>query len=226
MIFGAAPVWPPEARSEGLGGDVRVRVSLNAASQITDVNLISAASGYFVGPALAAARASKFAAEIRDCVPVAGSYELILTFNPVRSLPPQISSYFIGTWRCTFGDGGQGVVAVGLNAGGAMVFAQSEVTKDRGIEYASGIYTETDHATNATDTSKSAAFRGVSPGWQGQTLIFEGSRSEPAAPAQVGAPAIKKIPEALTYVREDDTHFTRTIVVDGQTESSESCTRL
>jgi len=57
-------------------------------------------------------------------------------------------------------------------------------------------------------------------------LTFTGVRHEPAAPARVGALAIREAPETLTYVRADDAHFTRTIVVAGQTESSESCTRL
>ena len=226
IVVAATPVTPPEARTLGLSGDVVVQVSLNEQSQITEARVIRSASGYFNNPALAATRSSKFAAEIKNCVPVAGTYAFIVRFVVRPLSPPEISAYFIGTWHCMFAGGGQSVIAIGLNAGGAMAFDQGEVATDRRIGNASGLYTETDGVTSATDTSKNDSFSGTSPGWQGQTLTFTGSRRAPTGTLQSGAPAFRETPETLTYVRTDDAHFTRTIVVNGQIESSESCSRL
>jgi len=133
VILGAVPSVPPEARAQGLSGNVDVQVSLNEQSLITELKVISSASSYFMNTALAAARASKFAAEIKNCVPVASTYDFVVTLNPVHSVPPQISTYFIGTWNCTFSNGGQSVIAVGLNSGGAMVLFQGGLPRIGGL---------------------------------------------------------------------------------------------
>ena len=76
-----------------------MQVSLNEQSQITEARVIRSASGYFNNPALAATRSSKFAAEIKNCVPVAGAYAFIVRFvvGPYRRPKSALISSARGT---------------------------------------------------------------------------------------------------------------------------------
>jgi TonB family protein len=70
----AEPVLPVAAEALGLQGTVAVVVSLDATGSVTAARVQSSPSGILNEAALAAARASSFRPEIRDCRPVAGDY--------------------------------------------------------------------------------------------------------------------------------------------------------
>ena len=60
---------------------VQVVVSLNERSEVVSTRIQSSPDAAFNGPALAAARASKFRTEIRNCKPLAADYIFSVTFT-------------------------------------------------------------------------------------------------------------------------------------------------
>jgi TonB family protein len=70
----AEPELPALAQQQGIGGTVDVVVSLDAASNVIDARVQSSPSRLLDAPALAAASASRFRTEVRDCAPVAAKY--------------------------------------------------------------------------------------------------------------------------------------------------------
>jgi TonB family protein len=85
------PDLPPMALQQGIGGVVRVRVSLDASGAVRDVVVTSTPSGILRSESLRAARASTFAPARRRCANVASSYEFRVLYDPERPpvLPPR-----------------------------------------------------------------------------------------------------------------------------------------
>lgn len=97
----------PEMVRYGVGGRVIVLVTVGADGRVTAARAASTSSGFLVASALAAARASTFAAEISGCVPVEKTFAFIVDFDvpqpaPLRTDP---AAYFPGAWRCTAANG-------------------------------------------------------------------------------------------------------------------------
>jgi hypothetical protein len=76
----ALPVMPEIARTYGLTGIVRLDVSLDENSAITDVRVIDG-PGVFRESALSAARRSVFATAVRNCVGVPGHYVFVVEYR-------------------------------------------------------------------------------------------------------------------------------------------------
>ncbi len=74
------PETPPLAREEGIAGTVFVEVQLDAESHIVNV-IVRDGPSALRGAALAAARQSQFATEVRNCVPLAATYVYVVEFQ-------------------------------------------------------------------------------------------------------------------------------------------------
>ncbi len=71
----AKPVYPEVAREQGAVGRVLVRVELNANGSVTRVSIFKSSGNISLDfSAVAAARATRYAAQRISCVPLAGSY--------------------------------------------------------------------------------------------------------------------------------------------------------
>ncbi len=75
-------VAPPIAEQQGIQGTVQVVVSLDENSRVVGARIQSSPSAVLNPAALAAARASTFQTEIRDCRPLAGDYIYSVSFEP------------------------------------------------------------------------------------------------------------------------------------------------
>jgi TonB family protein len=76
------PDYPDLARQQGAVGTVLVRVSLSASAVVTDTRIYkSSGNAQLDKAALAAARASSYAAEVDDCQPAAGIYIFHVDFT-------------------------------------------------------------------------------------------------------------------------------------------------
>lgn len=74
------PDMPAIAQQQGISGHVDVQVSLDADSHVTSAQIRSSPSAVLNSAALAAARASTYQTEIRDCRPIAGYYVVSVDF--------------------------------------------------------------------------------------------------------------------------------------------------
>jgi protein TonB len=69
------PDYPDMARQQGIEGTTQVKVSLDATGAITGATVYKSAGNIQLdNAAIAAAKASKYAPEIVNCVKTAGSY--------------------------------------------------------------------------------------------------------------------------------------------------------
>ena len=75
------PDIPPMAQQQGIQGVVKVLVSLDADSHITDTKIISSPSVILNRSALTAARGSVYQTEIRDCKPIPSQYVFAATYT-------------------------------------------------------------------------------------------------------------------------------------------------
>lgn len=74
--------YPAIARLQGVGGEAHVRVDLSNAGTVRGASLDrSSGNRWLDGAALAAVRTTRFAPEIANCLPVAGSYGLSVRFG-------------------------------------------------------------------------------------------------------------------------------------------------
>lgn len=72
LLSGAGPVYPPEARAQGIEGDVTVRYAISADGQVQQAEVVAAEpAGIFEAAALAAVRSWRYAAPVRDGQPQA-----------------------------------------------------------------------------------------------------------------------------------------------------------
>jgi uncharacterized protein len=76
------PDIPALAQQQGIEGTVQVVVSLDENSRVTSASIQTSPSAVLNQAALAAARASSFQAEIRDCRPIAAKYLYTVEFPP------------------------------------------------------------------------------------------------------------------------------------------------
>jgi TonB family protein len=72
---------PALAQQQGIAGTVEVIVSLDAASQVVATRVRSSSSSVLNAAAVAAARASHFRTEMRDCAPIAADYVFRVDFS-------------------------------------------------------------------------------------------------------------------------------------------------
>jgi TonB family protein len=103
-----APEVPRQVVHFGVGGRVVVLVSLAADGHIAGARAVAASSRFLESTALAAARASRFAPAVRNCVPVRGAYTFVVDYSPPAQLPEQHAdplTYFPGAWHCTTASG-------------------------------------------------------------------------------------------------------------------------
>src|ERR1700694_175641 len=99
------PDYPGAAMRAGAKGAVHVVVELDADSQVRSVAIQSSPSETLNAVSLAAAKASTYQTEIRDCVPVPARYVFTVEFSGVETFtaPPPIDPFLFlaGTWSCT-----------------------------------------------------------------------------------------------------------------------------
>jgi TonB family protein len=77
----AEPEMPALAQQQGISGTVEVIVSLDAASRVVATRVRSSPSGVLNAAAVAAARASQFRTEVRDCAPISADYVFRVDFS-------------------------------------------------------------------------------------------------------------------------------------------------
>ncbi|MDB5092801.1 MAG: hypothetical protein JWO85_902 [Candidatus Eremiobacteraeota bacterium] len=77
----AEPEMPPLAQQQGINGTVEVIVSLDAASRVVATRVRRSPSNVLNAAAVAAARASQFRTEVRDCAPIAADYVFRVDFS-------------------------------------------------------------------------------------------------------------------------------------------------
>jgi TonB family protein len=77
----AEPEMPALAQQQGISGTVEVIVSLDAASRVVATRVRSSPSGVLNAAAVAAARASLFRTEVRDCAPIPADYVFRVDFT-------------------------------------------------------------------------------------------------------------------------------------------------
>ncbi len=109
VLQAAQPVVLPEQTHYGIGGSVRVAVSVDAGGAVRAADATSSSIPLFVAPALTVARATRFAPEVRNCVPVAGRFLFDVDYDLPNQIPPQRVdpvAYLPGAWRCTAPDAG------------------------------------------------------------------------------------------------------------------------
>jgi TonB family protein len=75
------PQTPDVAQQQGIQGTVNVEVSLDEQSRVVAMSVISSPSAVLNPAALAAARATVFQTEIRNCKPVAEKFVFAVSFN-------------------------------------------------------------------------------------------------------------------------------------------------
>ena len=74
LISGAGPVYPAEARAQGIEGSVQVRYDVSVDGRVTGAEVISSSPpGVFDDAAVAAVRSWRFNAPVRDGQPVAAT---------------------------------------------------------------------------------------------------------------------------------------------------------
>ncbi|HEY0383428.1 MAG TPA: SIMPL domain-containing protein [Candidatus Elarobacter sp.] len=76
----ATAILPPIAEQQDINGTVQVAVSLDRDSNVVGARIMSSPSPVLNGVAIAAARATTFRSEIRDCRPIAGDYVYTVDF--------------------------------------------------------------------------------------------------------------------------------------------------
>lgn len=102
-ITGVSPIVPDLARHYGIGGSVIVAVTIDEAGRVAGAKVVDSPAALFDDSAVAAARASRFSPQIRDCRPRGGTFAFVVDFAP-DALPPQVAdplAFFPGTWRCS-----------------------------------------------------------------------------------------------------------------------------
>jgi TonB family protein len=99
MIRAADPEIPAELARQPLYGTVQVLVSLDPSSHVTGTIIRSSPNPALNAPALAAARASAFQTEIRDCAPIASYFLFDVTFAGTTIAAPIASPVFTPTPR-------------------------------------------------------------------------------------------------------------------------------
>jgi TonB family protein len=120
-LHAVAPEVPPQVIHFGVGGRVVVIVSLAADGHILAARAAGASSRFLEPSALAAARASKFAPAVRNCVQVGGTYTFVVDYSPPTQLPEQHAdplTYFLGAWHCTTASGNARTLTFTPNAAG------------------------------------------------------------------------------------------------------------
>jgi TonB family protein len=80
-LSAAEPEMPALAQQQGISGTVEVIVSLDAASRVVATRVRSSPSGVLNAAAVAAARASLFRTEVRDCAPISADYVFRVDFS-------------------------------------------------------------------------------------------------------------------------------------------------
>ena len=81
-LYSAPAEMPQIAALYRLSGRAGVQIDLDKAGNVIDMAIAqSTGDGVLDEAALSAARASKFAPEIRNCAPVAGSYLFVVDFS-------------------------------------------------------------------------------------------------------------------------------------------------
>jgi uncharacterized protein YggE len=80
-VRGAPAIAPPMAEQQGIQGTVQVVISLDEYSRVVGARIQTSPSAILNPAALAAARASTFQTEIRDCRPLAGDYIYSVEFE-------------------------------------------------------------------------------------------------------------------------------------------------
>jgi TonB family protein len=80
-IRAAEAEMPALAQQQGVGGQVTVKVTIDAEGKLIFKAVSSSASALLNSAALTAAAQSTFAPAIRDCHPVGGTYDFIVDFN-------------------------------------------------------------------------------------------------------------------------------------------------
>ncbi len=84
-IRAAMPDTPPIAQQQGIVGIVQVVVTLDADSNVVGARIQTSPSAVLNEAAIAAARASTFRTEVRDCVPRGGQFIFTVEFeSPIR----------------------------------------------------------------------------------------------------------------------------------------------
>jgi TonB family protein len=107
-LHAVAPEVPRQVVHFGVGGRVVVLVSLAADGHVLGTRVAGASSRFLESTALAAARASRFAPAVRNCVPVGGPYTFVVDYSPPAQLPEPHAdplTYFPGAWHCTTASG-------------------------------------------------------------------------------------------------------------------------
>jgi len=120
-LHAAVPEIPRQVVHFGVGGRVVVTVFLAADGHVRAARVAGASSRFLEPSALAAARASKFAPAVRNCVRVGGTYTYVVDYSPPTQLPEQHAdplTYFLGTWRCTTASGTARTLTFTPNAAG------------------------------------------------------------------------------------------------------------
>lgn len=80
-LHAVEPDTPPTARQQGISGTVQVIVSLDEQSRVTAARIQSSPSAILNDAALAAARASVFRTQVRNCKPIAADFVFSVEFN-------------------------------------------------------------------------------------------------------------------------------------------------
>lgn len=109
VLQAAQPTMLPEQTRYGIGGSVRVAVAVAADGQVVAADATPSSIRLFVAPALKVARATRFAPEVRNCVPVAGRFFFDVDYDLPNEIPPQRVdpvAFLPGAWRCAAPDAG------------------------------------------------------------------------------------------------------------------------
>jgi TonB family protein len=82
VVNAVPPDYPEIARQMGLTGTSLVQLDLTPSGTIANASILTSSGNSLLDrAALAAARASSFRSEVRDCTPVAGSYIFSVAFE-------------------------------------------------------------------------------------------------------------------------------------------------
>jgi hypothetical protein len=234
VVKAVPPVVPPEART--ISGLAIVIVSLDENSRIVSAQVANSPAAVLNIPALFAARASTFQTAVRDCKPIASTYNLRVMFTATASVnqpPPSISDYFVGTWYCTSDRNNLIVNAYGLSPNGsALIHIGAFVAGDRSIGSTVETYTATGPLTTVTSRFEGRTTILTSNGWAGDTLAFNGLASTGQNPALPASAMPGSTFEYMTYTRIDKDHFLRVFEsapdpsATFTTNSRETCARI
>jgi protein TonB len=78
-----APIYPPQALSRRLEGEVRVRITVDTAGRVADAQVISGTpAGVFDQAAVNAVRKWRFEPVVRDGRPIEASVATTIRFKP------------------------------------------------------------------------------------------------------------------------------------------------